>query len=127
VRELEEELGVAVSAAELISCGVYIEEDILPNGLIDRERCHVFALQRSHPLNSYRLQPDEVSGLFRLRLGDLPRLLNGERLEMAGVLLQRDGTLQAAARTVDASDFVPHSRDYYAVLLAALKERGVSV
>jgi isopentenyldiphosphate isomerase len=127
VRELEEELGVTVSAAELLFCGVYVEEDWLPNGMIDRERCHVFALQRSLPLASYRLQPDEVSGLFRLRLGDLPRLLAGERIEISGVLLQQDGTLQANARTVDATDFVPHSPDYYAVLLAALAVRGVSV
>jgi isopentenyldiphosphate isomerase len=32
VRELEEELGVQVAFSSLIPCGIYAEEDILPNG-----------------------------------------------------------------------------------------------
>jgi isopentenyldiphosphate isomerase len=120
VRELKEELGVEASFEELTPCGVYAKENVFPNGWIDREFCHVFVLERSLPLASYRLQPEEVAGLFRIRLPDVARMLDGTAVEATGVVLRQDGTLAHETRKVGRADFVPHDRAYYALLLQGL-------
>ncbi|MFC0214956.1 NUDIX domain-containing protein [Paenibacillus chartarius] len=120
VRELQEELGVDVPFHSLTPCGVYAEEDRLSGGVIDREQCHLFALERAEPLSSYRLQPEEVSGLYRVMLHDVHRMLEGESVPAAGVLLQPDGTLLACERLLRPADFVPHAADCYSLLFQAV-------
>lgn len=124
IRELEEELGIKASFAELKPCGVYKGEKALGNGWVDRELCHVFVLERSLPLSAYRLQPEEVAGLFRVRLPDVERMLNGETIQASGVVLQPDRTMSHETRIVSTADFVPHDREYYGRLLETLNGLG---
>ncbi|CAG7628060.1 Isopentenyl-diphosphate Delta-isomerase [Paenibacillus allorhizosphaerae] len=125
VRELEEELGLKVSLDQLIPCGIYKYEKFLSNGLIDREFCHVFVLESRLSLYDYKLQPDEVTGLFWMPLEEVHRMAEGQPLtwRLSGVSLHADGMLHSSEKTVGASDFVPHKRDYYELILRAIEKR----
>jgi isopentenyldiphosphate isomerase len=115
VRELAEELGLEVPFERLTPCGVFAEEDFLPNGLIDREFCHVFVYECGQPLSAYRMQPEEVAGLYRIRLDDVRRLIYGlaDAVPATGVSLNPDGELHELSVTVRRDDLVPHSPAYY--------------
>ncbi|CAG7621753.1 Isopentenyl-diphosphate Delta-isomerase [Paenibacillus solanacearum] len=124
VRELEEELGLQASLDQLVPCGIYKYEKFLSSGLIDREFCHVFVLEGRLALDEYKLQPDEVTGLYWMPLEDVRRLAEGQPLtwQLSGVSLQADGTLRPSEKTVSAADFVPHQRDYFEMILQAIEE-----
>ncbi|UQZ87452.1 isopentenyl-diphosphate delta-isomerase [Paenibacillus konkukensis] len=120
VRELEEELGVVASFERLKSCGVYREERIIAADTIDREWYHVFMLASDQPLASYRLQEDEVTGLYSIPLscvGDLARGRSDFEIRAAGVEPDESGKLQAVERTFRKRDFVPHEPGYFELVL----------
>ncbi|AFH62615.1 NUDIX hydrolase [Paenibacillus caseinilyticus] len=123
VRELQEELGVEVSFDRLISCGIFAEEDELPGGRMDREFCHVFVLPLSRPLESYRLQEDEVTGLYRMPLPVFRRLAEGLPLtaELSGAAVDAKGQLLPAVQRVTPERLVPHSPAYYRLVLDAVE------
>ncbi|UUZ94966.1 hypothetical protein LJK87_10915 [Paenibacillus sp. P25] len=120
-RELEEELGLSVPFEELFSCGIFPEEDDLgPHGF-DREFCHLFLYRCDKPLDGFRLQPDEVTGLYRVPLESVRQMADHTFTEcrMEGVKLEEDGTLTAVRTTGKAAEFVPHPAAYYGQLLKA--------
>ncbi len=122
IRELREELGLDVHYSELNPCGVFPEEDIISDGFIDREYCHVYIYDSNQPLTSYRMQPDEVSGLFRVRLDNLKRLLQeGEPIAADGIVLNGDGTVSRQVRMIRKADLVPHPNDYFQLLFDAVE------
>jgi isopentenyldiphosphate isomerase len=120
-RELEEELGITVAFEHLVPCGVYHSDRIIASDLIDREMCHIFLYRSDLPIESYRLQADELTGLFLLSVEDVKRLAQsdgiGEKFWTAGVELDSGGGLKRVERTFSAVDFVPRNRDYYEMLL----------
>lgn len=123
IRELEEELGVMAAFSELTPCGIYREEDVISERLIDREFCHVYVLEKDVPLTAYRMQPEEVVGLFQVRLDDLKRLLaEGGTLTAEGVLLNEDGSVTLESRTIAGADLVPHPPEYFALVFQALEQ-----
>lgn len=125
VRELYEELGVEAEFASLVPCGVFAGEAIISEKLIDREFCHVYAYECAQPLDTYRLQPDEVSGLFFIRASDAAKLvIEGSPVPAEGVAASDDGALRSETRTVAEADVVPHSPAYYAMVFAALRRLG---
>lgn len=77
VRELEEELGIAVSFDRLHPCGVIAVEYLLTETLIDRERSHVFLLRDDRSCQDYSFQKSEISGLFHIQLEAFRGLLTG--------------------------------------------------
>ncbi|GAA4859452.1 NUDIX domain-containing protein [Paenibacillus vulneris] len=124
VRELEEELGVQVEFKELHSCGIYQEEQLLDGGKTDREFCHVFVLKDDRPLHDYRLQEDEVTGLYRVRLSDVRRLSHGQMdapIRANGMEPDSNGLLREVERTFDAGDFVPHGKDYFTLVMDTIE------
>lgn len=77
VRELEEELGLAVSFDRLHPCGVVAVEHLLTETLIDRELSHVFLLREDRVCQDYLFQKSEISGLFHIQLEAFRGLLTG--------------------------------------------------
>ena len=83
LREIEEELGLRVSASELVPLERHREVLRYPSGLRDREYQDVYLVRRDEPLSDYRPDPREVTGLVALLApaiaalarGDVPRLL----------------------------------------------------
>lgn len=128
LRELQEELGLEISVDELSACGVFKEQDFIEkNGWIDREHCHLYVYECDRSLKQYRLQPDEVQGLFWIRLADFKALLNGSRqvLQAVGVKVNEEGILKPEKRSCAAKHFVPHSRNYYERVVRRIEKYGM--
>ncbi|MBD3921196.1 NUDIX domain-containing protein [Paenibacillus sp. PR3] len=130
VRELEEELGVAVPFEQLVPLLRWQEEDEgVANGVsyIDREFSHVFGLVWDEPLATMRLQADEVAGLYEAELTDMIALFEGqiETVVASGIALQQSGSGNvnvASQAVVRASQFVPRDLSYYIQVLRALEK-----
>lgn len=126
IRELEEELGLIVAAEDLIYCGTVAQESgsELPVRLIDREFNHVFLYPHNRPLDAYRFQISEVSGLFWIGLKEYKALLSGEQENIwtrEGIVHHRiDGSFERVNREVTLDHFTPNSEAYYRLLFDAL-------
>ncbi|MDO3679604.1 NUDIX domain-containing protein [Paenibacillus ehimensis] len=129
VRELEEELGLSVPFEALVPCGLFAEEDIISEACIDREFCHLFLHMNRQPLTRYRLQPEEVTGLYRVPLVQVRKMAQGtfvEPIRIDGVAPDENGVLVPVERTVGPADFVPHPGAYYELVLQAIVRIGKS-
>jgi isopentenyldiphosphate isomerase len=128
-RELEEELGLNVDFNELIPCGLFAEEDLMSDHLIDREFCHVFIYRCDQSLDKYVLQADEVTGLFKVNAAELERLVHGEigQLEAVGYQTGPNGQLEEASLLVTPKDLVPHPAAYYDLVFQTLRKHALFV
>lgn len=121
-REVREELGIAVTLADLIPLGRHRQETNHPNGLIDREH-HALHLLTPGPADSaYAPDPREVAGLAWIDADDLLALVE-RRLERAVV---RYRAVDAPAdrfvdRTLTRADFVPYADGYFGRLLPEIR------
>jgi isopentenyldiphosphate isomerase len=124
VRELEEELGLQVAFSSLIPCGIYAEEDALPDGRMDREFCHVFLYRCDQPIFEYRIQQEEVSGLYFVGLKDFKSLIQGavQTIPAIGANLSDDGLLEERSWHIAPTDLVPHDDKYYKFLFNAINQ-----
>jgi isopentenyldiphosphate isomerase len=124
VRELQEELGLQVDFASLIPCGLYAEEDKLPGERMDREFCHVFLYPCDQPHLQYRLQAEEVTGLFFVKLDDFKQLIleTSYEISAAGGILTANGELIEAERNVRLQDLVRHDSAYYELLFKGIHQ-----
>lgn len=124
-RELEEELGVCVSFSSLTPLlTVRYESSGMAQGVpfIDREVSSVFGLLCNQPLEEYRLQLDEVAGLYEADLEEALALFEGRisSLEASGILAGPGGDRHP--RVITADQFVPHQANYMTdVCLALMK------
>lgn len=127
VRELEEELGLTVDFSEFISCGMFAEEDIISEDLIDREFCHVFIYRCDQSLHHYTLQADEVCGLFAVSAEGLERLVHQETNQLAasGYKMSLNGRLAETSMFLTIDDLVPHPVAYFDLVFGTLKENGL--
>ncbi|PYI52080.1 NUDIX hydrolase [Paenibacillus flagellatus] len=121
VRELEEELGVRASFADLIPIGV-MPVEMEGAQWIDREFYHTFLYACDQPLDSYAMQPDEVVGLVRIDAAEASRLFAGQtgEVEAIGVETGKDGLPSPVRRLLRVRDFVPHGTAYYNRVLDAV-------
>lgn len=124
VRELAEELGVEIAFERLRPCGVFQEEQRISPVLIDREFCHVFVLPYDQPLEQYKLQEDEVTGLYRIPLSDVRELAQGRlgTITADGVEPDERQRLVPVQRQFTQGDFVPHSAAYYDLVLNTIEQ-----
>ena len=127
IREIEEELGVSVDPANLISLG--IKHDVMdePSGVRNREFAHVFLLRDDRPIGQYRLGEDEVSGLVRMKVEDGLELFAG-RIAAADCDAIRisNGKIENSVRRVAIGDLIPRVDPYYRkiFILADLHSKG---
>ncbi|MDI4648507.1 NUDIX hydrolase [Cohnella hashimotonis] len=126
VRELEEELGLRVSLEELTPLGTFREEDEgFAQGVryIDREVSEVYAYVTDRGPETFRLQREELAGLYEADAEGLLALMRGEA-EMVtadGAALDADGVLVPVSDVpVRLSDFVKRDTAYYIRVIEAL-------
>ena len=113
LRELEEELGIIVPFESLVRLGWRCEA-VKIGDLTNREFDDVYLLRYDAPLQAYRLQEDEVSGLVRICVADGLDLFGGARDEVpAKSLVVRGGQSVVEERSVSVSDFIPRKDAYY--------------
>lgn len=128
VREVEEELGIPVHPDQLTSLGTI---DYFATGtaggksFIDREKCFVFGYLLNLPLTAYRLQQEEVAGLYEADLDAVIALFEGAvgTISASGILaVSEDGNdPQIFNTTLSLQQFVPHKRDDYLRVFKSLK------
>ena len=131
LREVEEEIGVAVTAADLRPLGVRVSASEEVPGVRDRELQSVYLLRDDRPLIAYRPNPDELAALIRLPLPPLLELLAGDVPAIAGEAIA-PGESAPSAVEITAEPFIPSiDRYYYRVAIAAGRvlrgERHVAV
>ena len=78
IRETEEEIGLRVTADDLVYAGTRRGIGEGEPGIIDHEIQDVFLVRCDMPLDAYRLNAHEVSALVRLAIDDLLALFAGE-------------------------------------------------
>jgi len=117
LREIEEELGLQVTAEDLVPLGTRRVELEIPGG-VDREFQEAFLLVGSLSQEDLRLQEEEVAAVVRLRLDDVEALCGGSE-----VSAQEWAGGKTTPVSVRLANFVPGEDDY--LLWAARAARDV--
>lgn len=124
VREVEEELGLAIAFEDLIPLGV-IKDQIHQEGFIDNEHCHNFLyLAKENSDLRFELQKEEVAGMVSADFQAFSELCTGKRAQAAveGFKMADDGTAEPFAKTIRKTDLVPHSQSYLEQVAVRLKQ-----
>ncbi|MEI7026274.1 NUDIX hydrolase [Paenibacillus sp. y28] len=125
VRELEEELGLSVPAQALTYCGVVAEETVISKDFVDREFSHVFLYMCTQPLQAYRFQLSEVSGLFLVDLEAFEQLLFEQRQAIPAEGIQyheQEQRYVEIRREIGKADIALNSMAYYELLFRKIRE-----
>lgn len=114
IREVHEELGLALAFDELKPLGV-IPYQMDKEGFMDRERAHVFVYENSYPLSDFNLQPGEVAGIVETPFAGFRSFITGaiRTLEVQGFRIKDNGEVVTIDQQVDFSHLVPHETAYY--------------
>jgi isopentenyldiphosphate isomerase len=114
VRELDEEIGLAVNEDELLfsrdSCFEYgVCQDGVP--CVNREFYREYFLKSEALLQDYPMQPEEVDGVFVVKIADGLQLFSGEvdSIKAKGIMREENKEVVLEIR---AEDFAV-SKDYY--------------
>ena len=116
LREIEEELGLHVTAERLVSLGTIRVEQQLPAGY-DRELHEVFLLADDTPPVELRLQKEEVESVFRLNLDDVETLYATEEAPAREYKQGRSSTTR-----IHLTEFVPKNEDHLAQITSAARQ-----
>ncbi|MFC4600666.1 NUDIX hydrolase [Cohnella hongkongensis] len=126
VRELQEELGVTVRFEQLREFGIVREQGSgIIGGLsyIDNEVSRVYGLITELELADFRLQEEEVAGLYEADADELIELMEGRReLVRARGVAHLQGKLQAVEAEIACSSFVERDTEYYISVFKFLQE-----
>jgi len=114
IREAEEELGVKVDFEALIPLGVR-SEVVQVGAIINREFCHTYLWHNNASLETYKLHPDEVTGLVQMRLEDGLMLFAGKRdkVLVEGYQVDPQGHKRRIQISVGFEDIIPRKDRYY--------------
>jgi isopentenyldiphosphate isomerase len=124
VREVKEELGIAVSFEDLIPLGV-LKDQIHMDGFLDNERCHVFLYKAEENVETmYMLQKEEVAGMVAADFTSFYAMCIGMSTEMEvhGFKWVAGGEKDAIRKSVALEDLVPHGKSYLREVAMAIKE-----
>ena len=127
VREIEEELGLTVSAQQLLPAGIHVNVDEFVPGRKNHEFHEVYFFVHRQELSAYRPDPQEVAGLVPLACLDVLRLFAGEieTVSASGRFLSQQhmaAEWRNADIAVSIADFVP-SQDQYIQRVALCAQR----
>lgn len=126
-REIGEEIGLLPDFASLDWIGECREEAVGAAGgapFVDREVSAVYAWLCSASLDEFRLQPEEVAGIYEADADDLIEMFEGSRPSARAdgrELSPADGRMVSVRREVTAAQFVERPPSYYARLFRALR------
>lgn len=122
VREVQEELGIALAFDELKPMGI-IPYQMDTAGFIDRERAHVFVYENPYALSEFTLQQEEVAGIVQARFADFRSFITGTRskLNVQGFRVEGNGERIVLDEQVEFAQFVPHEREYYVRVIEGIE------
>jgi len=131
LREVEEEIGVPATLADLRRLGTRVCVHDQEAGVRDHEVQDIFLRRDDRPLTAYRPNPAELAALVRLPLAPLLAFLVGHASTVPGEALTPGATVPAPT-VVAAADFIPDVDRYVyrvavAVAAALRGDRHVAV
>ena len=115
VRELIEELGLAVPVEQLTPLGVKIDVGVFQEHVV-HEFCDVFLLRDDRAPRGYAPDPDEVDGLVGVGVPDGLALFSGERSEASAQGIEYDHASRewgAIRLSIDRGSVIPRVDPYY--------------
>jgi isopentenyldiphosphate isomerase len=112
LREVEEEIGVAVEKSILRPLGVRLCASETPDGILDREIQDVFLLVDNRPMTDYQPHPVELDALVKFVISDLLALFAGEIDQIPAVSI-RPGENGVSEAIVGKDDFIPTIDNYF--------------
>ncbi|WP_203249210.1 NUDIX hydrolase [Sporosarcina beigongshangi] len=115
IREVEEELGLAVDMKRIDAKGIIRDVIELP-GFIDREFANVFLYHSTYQPSEFLLQQEEVASVHAVKRQELRNLFLIET-EVVVCTNIFDGTVLE----IGLVDFVPHERTYFEQVARLLK------
>ncbi len=119
LREVEEEIGVAVTIADLRPVGVRVCANEAEPGIIDRELQEHFLLRDERPLATFHPNPAELAALVRFPLRTLIPFLAGDAGQIRGDAIT-PGAATSLPAVVRREEFLPNIDGYFLrVALAA--------
>ncbi|UII58176.1 NUDIX hydrolase (plasmid) [Cytobacillus spongiae] len=120
IREIHEELGVMIKMNELEPLGI-LKGELIQGDFIDRELTHVFLYSKPVACDVFRLQPEEVAGIYRSTLQDFKALVQCEKteIEVEGFIVE-EGEQKYSSKSVSYLDFVPHKRSYLSEIIDSI-------
>jgi Isopentenyldiphosphate isomerase len=136
-REIREEIGWSVPFEQLSYYGDFREEDegfARSAHYVDREISSVYGCVTEFPLGSFRLQKEEVAGIYEADADELIALMLDKRktVSAAGAAyrdlgdgestsMEQGEALASVVAEIRAEDFVPREREYYVDIFRFLK------
>lgn len=125
VREVEEELGIAVDYQELLPVGI-IAGSIVLDHFIDREFCHVYLYPYREATPRFTLQEEEVEDIVSVEVDALEALLDGRAHQIEG---RSCLTSFASGKPVAITqkDLAPYSETYFKQVLQTLRRSATRV
>ncbi|PQD95714.1 NUDIX hydrolase [Pradoshia eiseniae] len=123
VREIEEEVGIAVKYDELTYLGTF-QNIIEIDRMIDKEFSHVYLYECEKPMESFILQPEEVEGIVKVSVKDLISFYTGKCSQMTaeGFIVDKGGKKVSHKQSLTKADFVPHAEDYFQAVANAISD-----
>jgi isopentenyldiphosphate isomerase len=122
VREIQEELGLDILYDDLIFAGI-IKEELKSAGMTDREMANVHLYTKPVSFESFSLQTDELSGIFRTGLEEAEQLFKQEREEISleGFIADDNSKLIYTHRMATIKDFVDHPLSYFVEVINRIR------
>jgi len=119
IREIKEELGIDIDINKLVYAGYFKEaidgfiKDNVP--FFNREFCHTYFYQYNESLNDFKIQEDELDGIYEIKLDNLHNLFSNKikNLEINGLFNNKKDS-----RIITENDFMPRGNNLW---LKALK------
>lgn len=120
LREVQEEIGRAVTLARLRPVGVRIATGETTAGVLDREIQHVFLWRVDEPLSTFDPNPDELDALVQMQLADVLAIF-GDGLVAADALELKAGSAILTPALVTRGEFASGIDRYpYRVAIACM-------
>ena len=113
IREIKEELGLNVIESDLKYLGYYkIASD---KNKVSRQFCHTYIMNNKVSVSDYKLQCEEVGGIFELDIEEGRKLfLNKvEEIEICGYLINEKNIFLPETRKVKINDFKQRTPNYW--------------
>ena len=124
VREVQEELGIAITYEDLLPLGV-IDYTLTRGSMIDRELANVHLCVRDIAFEDFKPQLEEVEGMMAADWDDFCQLWQGEtdQIPANGFVVNSSGERAAVHRQISQRDFAPHENDYYEQIIHLINEQ----
>ena len=124
IREIKEELGIDVSSNELELLGI-IDYCVEREDFIDKEIANIFLYRYSQSFESFRIQTEEVAGVFKAGFNDFHELWLGDlnEINITGFIIDECGVNVLVNRTVQRNHFVPHDISFYHSVIKMIRQK----